>query len=136
MHHLRVVERAQPLLQAGDLDVVGLVAVLLQPGRIRRHEREPLDLTAQPDVTARRVEPEFDPPEGLRGDPVVAAVVVESAHPQPLLPQQLEVDVGDGSVARPRGTARTRRGNTPFSQIIVWPSQARSVVDSPSPAAA
>ena len=25
---------------------------------------------------------------------------------------------------------------SPFSQIIVWPSQARSVVDSPSPAAA
>ena len=25
---------------------------------------------------------------------------------------------------------------TPFSQIMVWPSQARSVVDSPSPAAA
>ncbi len=94
-HHLRVVQRAQPLLQAGDLDVVGLVAVMFQPGRIRRHEREPLDLTAQPDVTRRRVEPEFHPPEGLRGDPMVDGVVVEGAHPQPLRTQQLEVHVGD-----------------------------------------
>ena len=41
---LRVVQRAQPLLQPGDLDVVGLVAILFQPLRIGGHERESLDL--------------------------------------------------------------------------------------------
>jgi hypothetical protein len=30
-HHLRVVQRAQPLLQTGDLDVVGLIAIMFQP---------------------------------------------------------------------------------------------------------
>ena len=30
-HHLRVVQRAQPLLQSRNLDVVGLVAILFQP---------------------------------------------------------------------------------------------------------
>ena len=60
-HHLRASSmRPQPLLQPGDLDVVGLVAVLLQPGRVGRHEREPLDLPAQPDVAVRRVEAELD----------------------------------------------------------------------------
>ena len=43
-HHLRIVQCAQPLLEAGHLDVVGLIAILLQPSLIRRHKREPLDL--------------------------------------------------------------------------------------------
>ena len=30
-HHLRVVQRPQPLLQTRDLDVVGLIAILFQP---------------------------------------------------------------------------------------------------------
>ena len=34
----------------------------------------------------------------------------------------------------PLGKRSVSASSTPFSQIIVWPSQARSVVDSPSPA--
>ena len=94
-HHLRVVQRAQPLLQSRHLDVVGLVAILFQPCGIRRDEREPLDLAAQTDVAGGRVELELDAPERLRVDAVVRPVVVERAHPQPLGAQQLEIDVGD-----------------------------------------
>ena len=94
-HHLRIVQRAQPLLEPGDLDVVGLVAILLQPCGIRGHEREALDLAAQSDVSARRVELELDAPERVCVDVVVHPVVVERAHPQPLRAQQLGVDVGD-----------------------------------------
>ena len=72
----------------------------------------------------------------VRGRSVVDAVVVERAHPQPLGAQQLEVDVGDRAPLALGEPLGLRRGSTPFSQIIVWPSQARSVVDSPSPAAA
>ena len=43
----------QPLLEPGDLDVVGLVAVERQPLGVVGHEREPVDLAAQPDVAAR-----------------------------------------------------------------------------------
>jgi len=57
--HLRVVECPQPLLQAGHLDVVGLVAILLQTLRIRWHKRKPLDFAAQADITRRRIEPKF-----------------------------------------------------------------------------
>ena len=49
--------RTQPLRQAGHLDVVGLVAVLLQPRRIGRHEGIALDLALQADIAARRIEP-------------------------------------------------------------------------------
>ena len=80
---LRIVQRAQPLLQPGDLDVVGLIAILLQPLRIGRHERKTLDLPPQPDVAGRWVEPELDAPERLRQRPVVTPVVVERPHPQP-----------------------------------------------------
>ena len=91
---LGVVQRAQPLLEAGDLDVVALVAVLLEPCGVVGHERESLDLTAQPDVPARRVEPETDAAKRVQSRPVVAAVVVEGAHPQPLGAQQVQIDVG------------------------------------------
>ena len=80
---LRVVQRAQPLFQPGDLDVVGLVAILLQALRIGRHEREPLDLAPQSDVAGRWVEPELNAPERLRQRPVVTPVIVECPHPQP-----------------------------------------------------
>ena len=50
-HHLRVVQRTQPLLQTGDLDVVRLIAILLQPCGIRRHEGEALHLAEQADVS-------------------------------------------------------------------------------------
>ena len=77
-----------------DLDAVGLVAVLLQPRRVRRHEREPRDVAAQSDVARRRVQPEVDPAEHVGPVGVVASVVVERPHPQALRPQQVQVDVG------------------------------------------
>ena len=92
---LGVVQGAQPLLQSGHLNVVGLVAVQLQSGRIAGHERKPLHLAPQSDVASRRVELELDAPEGLQRSAVVAAVVVEGPHPQPLGAQQAQVDVGD-----------------------------------------
>ena len=80
---LRIVQRTQPLFEPGDLDVVGLIAILLQPLRIGRDERKTLNLAPQPDVAGRWVEPELDAPERLRQRPVVAPVVVERPHPQP-----------------------------------------------------
>ena len=44
----------QPLHQAGDLDVVGLVAVLIEPRRIGRHERKAFDPALQAEVAGRR----------------------------------------------------------------------------------
>ena len=68
-------------------------------------------------------------------DADVAAVVVERALPQPFLRQEFEIDIGDDDIA----PISAKRGNsariTPFSAIVVCPSQARSVVDSPFPAA-
>ena len=103
-------DRAHPLLQAGDLDAVALVAVLLQPRRVGGHEREPLD--ARGAARGRRSggssrNPTVRNAIGPLG--VGAPVVVEGAHPQPLGAQQVEVDVGDASAAGPSGTARCRR---------------------------
>ena len=53
----------QPLLEPGDLDVVGLVAVEGQPLGVVGHEREAVDLAAQPDVAGRRAQLEVDVPE-------------------------------------------------------------------------
>ena len=95
----------QPLLEPGDLDVVGLVAVERQPLRVVRHEREPVHLAPQPDVAGGRVELELDGPE--RRDPLVVrtAVVVVGALPEPVLAELAEVDVGDGA-DRPLGEPR------------------------------
>ena len=94
---LGVADRPQPLQEAGDLDVVGLEAVLLEAGGVGRHEREALDVAPEPEVAGRRVEGELDGAERRRGRPcVVAPVVVERPHPQALGAQQAQVDVGDG----------------------------------------
>ena len=52
--------------QARDLDVVSLIAVLLQPHRVGRHEREPLDPAPQTEVVEARLQPEAHPAERLR----------------------------------------------------------------------
>src|SRR5690606_41489393 len=69
-------------------DALPILAVLLEPGLVVRHEREPLDLPQEPDVAIRRVQPEPHPPERIGAVGVVAPVVVERAHPGPLGPQQ------------------------------------------------
>ena len=126
--------RAQPLRQPRDLDVVGLVAVLREPRRIGRHEREALDPPLQADIAGRRVEPERDATE--RATRMAPAVVVEGAHLHALLPQQVEVDIGDRDLAGRRESARSRPAVARSRRSTAWPSQARSVVDSPAPAAA
>ena len=88
-------DRLQPLRKPGDLDVVGLVAIEREPVRVVRHEREALDLPLQPDIRHRRVEPERDAAERLARRKVPPAVVVEGAHPRPLLAQEVEIDVGE-----------------------------------------
>ena len=95
---LGLADGAQPLLEPGHLDVVGLVAVLGEPGLVVGDEREAVDLAAQADVAGRRVELERDDPEGLAAglaDALDATVVVEAALADPLLPQPVEVDVDD-----------------------------------------
>ena len=67
-------DRAQPLLETGDLDVVGLEAVQREPVDVVGHEREPVDLAAQADVARRRVEGELDPHEVGRTRPSARAL--------------------------------------------------------------
>jgi hypothetical protein len=80
---LRVVQRTQPLFQPGNLDVVGLIAILLQPLRIGLNERKTLNIAQQSDVTRRWIQLKLDAPERLRQRPVVTPVIVECPHPQP-----------------------------------------------------
>ena len=94
---LRLPDRAEALLEAGDLDVVGLVAVQRQAGRVVGDEREPVDLAAQPDVARGRVERELDLVEVAGLHSCLVAVVVEGALPQALLADPVEVDVHDGA---------------------------------------
>ncbi len=84
--------RAQPLHEAGDLDVVGLVAILRESRRVGRHEGEALDAPAQTEIERRRLQPEIDAAEMLGAD--ATAIVVERAHPHAFLPQQVEIDIG------------------------------------------
>ena len=84
----------QPLLEAGDLDVVGLVAVEVEALDVGRDERIALDAAPEPEVGVRRVERERDVAERVRAIGMGTAVVVERPHPPALLEQQVEVDVG------------------------------------------
>ena len=97
-HHPLGVDRPEPLDQAVDLDVVGLVAVLRQPLRIGRDEREPLDHPAQTQIVIRRVQGELDRAVRGRDAGDHPAVVLEGALPGAFLAEQIEVDVGDGQL--------------------------------------
>ena len=117
---LGVADGPQALDEGGHLDVVGLVAVLGEAGRIVGHEGEAVHTAAQTDVRARsRQLGDTDPdaPEGRRvgegggrgrgtGDRGAqgAAVVGEGPLAQALGAQALDVDVDDGG-ARPVGEA-------------------------------
>ncbi len=78
-----------------DLDVVGLVAVLPQHRRVRRHIREALDRPAQIERFIRRGKLERDGAErgGLIGQ--VSRIVAEGVGAHPLLPDAAEIDIGD-----------------------------------------
>ena len=95
---------AHSLLEPGDLDVVGLVAVEGEAGLVVGHEREPVDGPAQPEVAGRGPEQERDDAEPALVGGVRLGVVVEAALAHPLLAQPVEVDVDDGA-ARAVGEA-------------------------------
>ena len=97
---LGVTDRAQALDQAGHLNVVGLVAVLLQAGGIVGDKGEAVDCSLQTQVGARRIERELDL---LRGHALVArevalSVVRERVLALALGAQSLQVHVGDRDV--------------------------------------
>ena len=94
-HDLPDPDRLQPLRKPCHLDVVGLVAIEREPGRVGRDEGEALHLPLEPHIRHRRVEPERDAAERLARRKVPPAVVVEGAHPRPLLAQEVEIDVGE-----------------------------------------
>ena len=96
-HHLLQSGGANPLRQPGDLDVVGLVTILLQPSDIRRHERKALDPATEADIAGGRRHGEADAPERAR---VAAAVGIERPHLQAFLCQHIEVDIGDRRLVR------------------------------------
>ena len=97
---LRVPDRAQALDQACHLNVVGLVAVLLQARGIVGDEGEAVDGSLQAQVGARRIEREL---HLLRGQALVArevalGVVRERVLALALRAQSLQVHVGDRDV--------------------------------------
>ena len=117
---LGVADGPQALDEGGHLDVVGLVAVLGESGRVVGHEGEAVHAAAQADVRARGGQvggADPDAPEGRRigegggrgrgaGNRGAqgAGVVGEGPLAQALGAQALDVDVDDGG-ARPVGEA-------------------------------
>jgi hypothetical protein len=87
---------AQPLLEAADLDVVGLVAVEGEPRLVVGHEGEAVERATQAEVSAGGLKVEFDDPEELTifgADQFAASVVVERSLTNSFLPQPIQVDV-------------------------------------------
>ena len=90
----------EPLLEPGDLDVVGLVAVEREAGGVVGDERD----SGRPCAAARcrrsvAASSNSTSRKSNVADPEPAAVVVVAPLPDPLLAQPVEVDVDDG---RPR----------------------------------
>jgi hypothetical protein len=87
-HGLRPPDRLHALHETRHLDVERLVAVLREPGRVVRDEREAIERAPQPDVARRRIELEVDGPEVPRPEPRLgrAAIVVEGPLAEAILP--------------------------------------------------
>ena len=96
----RVADRAQALDQSGHLNVVGLVAVLLQARGVVGDEGEAVHRSLQAQVGARRVERELDLLRGQALIPreVALRVVRERVLALALGAQALQVHVGDRDV--------------------------------------
>ncbi len=62
----------------------------------------------------RRRKTESDLTEGLRGYASMAAIVVERALPQPLLRQEIEIDIGDDILAALGKSCRFRQDHAIF----------------------
>ncbi len=86
--------RPQALGQPLHLDVEGLVAVLIEPRRVARHEREAVEGPQQAQVLERRLVLEPHAPERRLRPARSDRGVVEGGRARPLQPQALDVDVG------------------------------------------
>ena len=98
-HQLFGAGRLHPAHQPLHLDVEGLVAVLIQPGRVVRHEGEAVEGADQlPDGTSdvRVANRDFDKITWLH---LPSRAVGEGAVALAFQPDTLDVDVGDGQVA-------------------------------------
>ena len=107
---------SQPLLEPGDLDVVGLVAVEREPLGVVGHEREAVDLAAQADVAGRRLERRTrrSGTRSVARRRSVRRLSSKRALPQPLLAEPVEVDVDDGA-PRPSGKRSLSPSRSPHS---------------------
>ena len=115
-----------------DLDVVGLVAVLAQP-RGSAGTKGKRSIARRSGTFGRRVEAKRDGTEGCARPPSSPDAVAETVEPHALLADAAQIDIGgDRWVAL---EALALRQAVAHSKIAAWPSQARSVVDSPGPAA-
>lgn len=124
----------QPLGQRLDTDVIGLVAVGVAACRVVGDEGKTLDGAAQPAIGRLGPMDEADAPKTIFGMASKSRRIVERTDAQSFLDDPLDIDIGDGQ--------RRRAGEAlGFRQLLAklmdqpWPSQARSVVLSPMPAA-
>ena len=83
-HHFLYPRRLQSLHEAGDLDVVGFVTILFQARDIGGDEGEAFDCAEEADILRWRRQREAD---GAVLPRIAAAVGVEGAHLEPLLPE-------------------------------------------------
>ena len=86
--------RLQALRQSLDLDVVGLVAIVAQLGRIGRHVGKALDGALQRHALLGRIEREGKRPEALDPLLLLQRAIGEAVVAQALLTDAAEVDVG------------------------------------------
>ena len=91
---LRRPDRAHALLEPRYLDAERLVAVLVEARRVVGHEREAVERAAERRDGCRGIHFERDD-AGEFGRRVLHPVVIERALAQAILPQSVEVDVGD-----------------------------------------
>src|SRR5579863_5032148 len=94
--HALDADGTQSLRQAGDLDVVSLVTVLLEPCGIGWNKGIALGAAFQADVCVRRIETEANVAE-RRWVPM--AIDVEAAHLHALVAQQVQVDISHCELA-------------------------------------
>ena len=94
-HQLAQARGLDPPGQALNLDVVGLVAILGQLGRVGRRERKALDRPRQGQVAGGRRHLERRDAERRRGRSFPGRIA-EADHPHALLADALDIDIGEG----------------------------------------
>ena len=99
----------EPLHQAGHLNIVSFVTILCEPRGIGGDEREPRHGTFQAPVGIGGIEPERDRAERRNGR--VTTVVIERALARALLPQHIQIDVGDRVLRAVRETLGFRESD-------------------------